>query len=133
MLKSMKTVYIVGFVLMTLFGAYYYQDILLQRVDMSESSSINVTEKVASVERRFNIDGMYCDSCRVKVESEVKKIPGVLSVQVDIDTSEMSVRYHSNQEHIKETLAAVKSLGYTPGLKSDSGQLQVLDFKVTFQ
>jgi copper chaperone CopZ len=133
MLKSMKTVYIVGFVLMTLFGAYYYQDILLRRVDVSESSPTNVTEKVASVERRFNINGMYCDSCRVKVESEVKKVPGVVSVQVDIETGEMSVRYRSNQERIKETLAAVKSLGYTPGLKSDSGQLQVLDFNVTFQ
>ena len=30
MLKDMKVVYAAGFVLMTLFGAYYYQDILFQ-------------------------------------------------------------------------------------------------------
>ena len=72
-------------------------------------------------------------SFKVKIESNVSKISGVVSVDVDQETNEMIVRYEPGKEYVKETMTVVNGLGYTAGLKSESGKLQVLDFNVTFQ
>ena len=70
MLKDLKVVYAAGFVLMTLFGAYYYQDILFQppgdRSGVSNESNPTTKPVTATIDRKFNVKGMYCDSCRVK-------------------------------------------------------------------
>ena len=58
---------------------------------------------------------------------------GVIDVSVDQSTNEMIVTYSKNNENIQQTLSTIKELGYTAGLKSKSGKLQVLDFNVTFQ
>ncbi|MGC6367399.1 MAG: heavy-metal-associated domain-containing protein [Candidatus Marinamargulisbacteria bacterium] len=135
MFKDMKVVYAAGFILMTLFGVYYYQDILFHNPNvLNQKKTQSAPTTVAdTVERKFNVAGMYCDSCRVKVETAVKALPGVQSVALDLESGEMKVVYNKSQETIQETLAAVKELGYTPGLKSNSGKLQVMDFNVTFK
>ena len=130
MFKDLKVLYISGFVLITLFGVYYYQDILFKGPVPIETE---VEVDVATVDRKFNVQGMFCDSCRQKIEKAVKNLPGVVSVDVNTETNEMTVSYLENQENIQQTLTVVKDLGYTPGLKSSSGKLQVLDFNVTFQ
>ncbi|MEK9727917.1 MAG: heavy-metal-associated domain-containing protein [Candidatus Margulisiibacteriota bacterium] len=127
MFKDLRVLYGLGFILMTLFGIYYYQDILFDRIESPPPVEI------VTVDRKFNVQGMFCDSCRVKIEKKVKAIPGVVSVDVNVESGEMVVSYEENQENIQQTLSAVKELGYTPGLKSSSGKLQVLDFNVTFQ
>lgn len=129
MFKDMKVVYIAGFVLLTLFGAYYYQDILFKK----PQSPVSVQTPTQTVIRKFNVEGMYCDSCKSKIETAVKNIPGVVQVEVDQEINEMKVTYDAMNEAIQQTLSAVNSLGYTTGLKSSSGKLQVLDFNVTFQ
>ena len=129
MMKNLKFVYALGFILLTLFGVYYYQDILFK----ADSVPSVETAQINTVDRKFNVQGMFCESCKGKIEKAVKKVPGVVSVDVNIETNEMLVKYSENNESIQQTLAVVKDLGYTPGLKSNSGKLQVLDFNVTFQ
>ena len=133
----MKVVYAAGFVLMTLFGAYYYQDILFQppgdRSGVSTATKPPSQPVTATIDRKFSVKGMYCDSCRVKIESAVKKIPGVQSVNLNLETGEMIVSYDQSNESVQQTMSVVKELGYTPGLKSKSGKLQVMDFNVTFK
>ena len=134
MLKNMRTVYIIGFVVMTLFGIYYYQDILFP--SQVSPSKINPSAKqmaTSTVTRTFNIDGMYCDSCKKKIEAAVQSLAGVQDASVQLDTKELTVVYDAANENIQGTLKAVNGLGYTAGLKSQSGKLQVLDFNVTFQ
>jgi copper chaperone CopZ len=129
MFKNMRTLYISGFVLMTLFGIYYYQDILFTKPQIEEVP-VSVVE---TVDRQFSVKGMFCESCKNKIESAVSQLPGVASVSVTPTKNEMTVSYNKGNENIQQTLAVVKDLGYTPGLKSNSGKLQVLDFNVTFK
>lgn len=135
-MKNMKIAIAFGFLVITLFGAYYYQDILTgnypPKSENNESIDVN-TSDVNLIERKFNIQGMYCDACKGKIEKGVAKIVGVKNVVVDQTTNEMIVKYEPGKEHVKQTLDVVKGLGYTAGLKSKSGKLQVLDFNVTFQ
>ena len=67
MFKNLKVVYLAGFVLLTLFGAYYYQDILFG--DYQPKKSLNQSAIVETVERKFNVDGMFCISCKNKIEN----------------------------------------------------------------
>jgi len=127
--KDLKVVYIAGFVLLTIFGAYYYQDILFSK----PSSPVSVNTPKETVIRKFNVKGMFCESCKSKIETAVNNIPGVVYVEVDQEANEMKVTYDAMNESIQQTLSTVNSLGYTTGLKSSSGKLQVLDFNVTFQ
>ena len=137
MLKNMKTVYIAGFVLMTVFGAFYYQDILFNPSKNTSKSVTNVvvqeSSPVTTIDRKFNVHGMYCESCKQKIEAAVVTLAGVTAVSIDQTTNEMIVTYQSSNENIQQTLSIVNGLGYTAGLKSESGKLQVLDFNVTFQ
>ena len=85
------------------------------------------------VDRKFNVQGMFCSACKEKIESKVKKIPGVLDVTVNQSTNEMVVRYSKAFDNVKQTLDVVKELGYGIGLKSKEGKLQVVDFNVNIQ
>jgi copper chaperone CopZ len=132
-MKNMKVLYIAGIALITLFGAYYYQDILLKRNITNQVKEKPVITSENSIKRKFNVKGMFCTSCKDKIETSVLKINGVLQVNVDQKTNEMVVTYNKANENVKETLTVVKDLGYVAGLKSQGGKLQVLDFNVTFQ
>ena len=99
--------------------------ILLQNHRQLMSSIKNPTE---TVDRKFNVKGMFCESCKKKIETAVSKLPGVVNVNVDQTSNEMIVTYDTANENIKQTLSIVNSLGYTTGLKSSSEKLQVLDF-----
>ena len=130
MFKNMKFVYLIGFILITILGLYYYQDIIFSKPN-DAPKPVSSIEK--TIERKFNVQGMYCESCKNKIETAVLKLNGVKNVNVDQSTNEMVVTYLVTNESIQDTLSTVKDLGYTIGLKSQSGKLQVLDFNVTFQ
>jgi copper chaperone CopZ len=131
-MKNMKIIYAIGFGVMTLFGIYYYQDIIFNKTSSKQASS-NHNVDLKSSHRKFNVAGMYCESCKTKIETAVSALPGVTAVTINQATNEMVVSYVSSNENVKETLDTVKQLGYTIGLKSNSGRLQVMDFNVKFQ
>tara|TARA_Y200000002_G_C22092308_1_gene419108 strand:- start:4 stop:414 length:411 start_codon:yes stop_codon:yes gene_type:complete len=136
-MKNMNIAIAFGFLVITLFGVYYYQDILLGKYQNSNPSNpqaaISKVDKQNLIERKFNVKGMFCEACKVKIEKSVGQIDGVSSVLVNQETNEMIVNYEPGKEYVKQTLDTIKGLGYTAGLKSQSGKLQVLDFNVTFQ
>lgn len=126
-MKRLKYAYLFGFLSLTLFGIYYYTQALQpipERTPITSNSTVS---------RSFKIEGMYCESCKQSIETKVSKINGVQSVTVNQDTNEMIVVYNQNQESIKETLDTVNALGYSAGLKSNEGKLQVMDFNIRFQ
>jgi cation-transporting ATPase V len=62
-------------------------------------------------ELRFDVSGMTCASCAVRIEKTLKKQPGVVEAKVNLATSEALVRV--SEEVPFETLrAAVQSRGY---------------------
>ena len=139
-MKNLKWAYIGGFILLTAFGAFYYQDVVKHTLNQKKQSSgslsveqVSSSAKVDTIERKYDVKGMYCSSCKEKIESKVKEIPGVIEVNVNQETNEMIVKYDKKSDTVKETMTVIKDLGYGIGLKSDQGKLQVVDFNIKFQ
>lgn len=44
-----------------------------------------------SIQTKFKLDGMHCQSCEKIVSKRIGKIPEVFSVAVSLETSEVSV------------------------------------------
>lgn len=43
-------------------------------------------------ERTYVVDGMSCEHCRAAVTDEVRRVPGVTGVEVDLDGGTVTVR-----------------------------------------
>ena len=61
-------------------------------------------------ELRFQVPGMTCGHCVSAVKTEVSGVPGVSSVDVDLDTKAVVV--HGSQIDVKAIIAAVDEAGY---------------------
>lgn len=128
MMKKMNIMYAVGLGLITLFGVYYYQDILFDRTGSRPSSA----DTVATVEERFRIKGMHSDECPSDIQRAVNRLPGVVSSQVSDRTNEITVVYTKGQQSIQKTIDAIQSLGYKSWVLNQSGSLEVLDYSIEF-
>jgi copper chaperone CopZ len=58
----------------------------------------------------YVVAGMSCEHCRVAVTDEVTKVPGVASVEVDLDTK--LVRVHGSDVDKAAVVAAIDEGGY---------------------
>jgi copper chaperone len=58
----------------------------------------------------YAVDGMTCDHCRIAVGDEVTKVPGVASVDVDLDRG--LVRVHGSAVDPAAVVAAIDEAGY---------------------
>ncbi|MDP3176390.1 MAG: cation transporter, partial [Spirochaetaceae bacterium] len=60
------------------------------------------------------IGGMTCASCSAAVERSLRKLPGVLSAQVNLATERGAVRYDPGRIRLSEIKLAIKKAGYEP-------------------
>lgn len=60
------------------------------------------------------VDGMTCASCSAAVERTLKKLPGVMSVSVNLATNKAAVKYDGNLLRLSEIKKAIEKAGYTP-------------------
>lgn len=74
-----------------------------------------VQEKVA-----FDISGMTCAACAVKIEKRIGKMDGVSNASVNFALETIAVEYDSKQVETAEMITAVKKLGYELIPKQDS-------------
>jgi copper chaperone CopZ len=61
---------------------------------------------------KLAIAGMSCRGCVMAVGGALKRVPGVASTQVDLDTGSAEVVYDSAQTGPEQLIAAVKQVGY---------------------
>ncbi len=61
---------------------------------------------------RLVIENISCSSCKEHIEGVLKKMPGVISIQVNVITSEALLVYDPNDISIKEILARLKQIRY---------------------
>ena len=61
-------------------------------------------------EREYLVEGMTCGHCRAAVAQEVGAVPGVLGVDVDLDTGRVRVRGEGFSD--EAVAAAVDEAGY---------------------
>lgn len=60
------------------------------------------------------VEGMYCSACAWLIESNLQRLPGVISVDVSPITSRLRLRWNSKQIAFSELLQRLVDLGYKP-------------------
>ena len=61
-------------------------------------------------ERTYDVDGMTCGHCMAAVEAEIRALPGIDDVQVDLDRGRVTVRGERVDD--QAIAAAVDEAGY---------------------
>jgi copper chaperone len=62
-------------------------------------------------ERRYGVEGMTCAHCRAAVAGEVAGVPGVMGVEVELETGRLTVRGQDIDD--QAVAAAVAEAGYS--------------------
>src|SRR5579859_1220196 len=60
----------------------------------------------------FELEGMTCASCAMRIEKGLKKVPGVLDAQVNLATEKATVRYNPVQTGLEQMVQKVEAVGY---------------------
>ncbi len=68
----------------------------------------------------FNLEGMTCASCAMRIEKGLKKVPGVKHASVNFATEQATVMYDPSQSGIEQMVQKVEAVGYkaTPQVAS---------------
>jgi len=59
------------------------------------------------------VKGMSCGGCRAGVENALKRVPGVVSVAVSLESAEAVVEFDENKAALKDLKAAVAKAGFS--------------------
>ena len=93
----------------------------------AEVTTANLTDAVVKAgyevplaSTELNVDGMTCASCSGRVEKALKKVPGVLSANVNLATNQAVVRHVASADLPAQLQAAVQAAGYGARLVQDA-------------
>jgi Zn2+/Cd2+-exporting ATPase len=65
----------------------------------------------AATQTRYRVEGMDCAACAAKIDTAVRRLPGIEDVAISATIGNMTVR-HNGQSDLAELERAVTSLGY---------------------
>ena len=74
------------------------------------------------MKQRFEVTGMTCSACSAHVEKNVRKVPGVTDVAVNLLQNNMSVTYDEKSVQPSSIIQAVKDAGYGAYIRGEDGQ-----------
>ncbi len=60
----------------------------------------------------INVGGMTCGHCAGIVEAAIKKIPGVIKVDVDLEGKKVDIEYTGESANVESFIEAVNDAGY---------------------
>ncbi len=68
----------------------------------------------------FDVEGMTCASCAIRIEKGLKKVPGVNDASVNLATEQAAVMYDPTQTTLELMMQKVEAVGYkaTPQISS---------------
>jgi len=69
----------------------------------------------------LSVEGMTCASCVTRVEKALKRVPGVISAEVNLATETAEVKLASRDNDVSALLKAVEGAGYAARQKVDAG------------
>lgn len=86
----------------------YYSDIFYPttKKEIMVVAENNIEKKV------IEIEGMTCSGCEAHVESEVNKLPGIISVKASYEKSNTAVEYDKSLVKEDEIYRAINKTGY---------------------
>ena len=72
-----------------------------------------ITEAVnGSCQAVFELEGMTCASCAMRIEKGLKKVPGVIDAQVNLASERGTVTYDPAQTGVEQMVQKVAAVGY---------------------
>ena len=77
-----------------------------------DSSATPAPAAATDGQARYRVGGMDCASCATKVETAVRRMPGIEDVSVSVTSGTMSVK-HSAVANLKAVEKQVSALGYS--------------------
>ena len=75
----------------------------------------------------LRIDGMTCASCVARVEKALKRVPGVISADVNLATETAEVKWASRDADAGKLVAGVEAAGYAAQPLTDAGAAPARD------
>jgi Cd2+/Zn2+-exporting ATPase len=63
---------------------------------------------------KLRIDGMDCGACALKIESALKRLPGVSNVNVNYATESVTLTYDEDRTSLTAIDGKIRTLGFTP-------------------
>ncbi|CAG8761415.1 6946_t:CDS:1, partial [Acaulospora morrowiae] len=102
-------------------GGYNVEDINIEErmpesnSPSSKNNTINITPtntEVKSTVTKLSIHGMSCASCVNTIQQTVESLPGVIKANVNLLTSEVSVRYNSSKIGARDIIKAIEEIGF---------------------
>lgn len=60
----------------------------------------------------IRIEGMHCHRCEQTIQKSINRLPGVIEVEVDFPTSQVSVLFDPHAVTIAELMQAIDQAGY---------------------
>ena len=62
----------------------------------------------------YTVNDMHCPSCPKVIKMTLEELPGVTSVQADLDTKKVTIAYDPSLVSVEKFEAIIKEDGYTP-------------------
>jgi len=60
----------------------------------------------------LKVEGMTCASCPATVKAALKRLPGVINVNVSFKEAKATVTYHEAKVNIEQMIKAIENAGY---------------------
>jgi copper chaperone CopZ len=95
-----------------------YPNLLAARVSARDDSSPAISAKEATA-LVFKVEGMDCEACAAPIKTEVEKLPGVQSAQIEFSKKRLTVTASARGPHTEAVLAAVKRAGFSASPSGD--------------
>lgn len=71
---------------------------------------------MAVAEKVIRVSDMSCSHCQSAVTEALAQVPGVESVDVDLDAHKATVRFDEARASVAKLVEAIAEAGYTPQL-----------------
>jgi len=91
--------------------------------DVSEDAGTNEGENYKRIQ--LLVGGITCTACAWLIEKHLKKIPGILSVRVNVTNHRAIVDWDLNQLKLSELLSAFSAIGYEARPASDEASRKI--------
>lgn len=78
-----------------------------------QNAAIASEKNQAGVTVTLTVDGMTCAACAKGLAATLRKAPGVIASQVDIDKRQATITYHPDKQSAESYKRIVRQSGYT--------------------
>ena len=110
-----------GLIIMLLIMFFFFRKMVGRGGPMSTMMAHNQDEQLNSEDKNltvmnFNIPAVSCDHCKATIESEIGKLSGIASVNVDVESKQAVIKLITPPTNV-EIEALLTKIGYTPTIQ----------------